>query len=90
MDMSAVPQTSEEDGKNVFRFFWWDAYEDERSQPGVVLLFGKTFSEEEKKFVSCSVVVKNIQRKVYLLPRPFVSIQYYIDWNYLKVELVPR
>ncbi|XP_017784640.1 PREDICTED: DNA polymerase alpha catalytic subunit isoform X2 [Nicrophorus vespilloides] len=56
---------------NSFTFFWWDAYEDAINKPGVVLLFGKTFSEKDKKFISCCVVIKNIERKIFLLPRKY-------------------
>lgn len=57
----------------MFRFYWWDAYENAAKRPGEVLLFGKTYVESAKSYVSCCVVVRNIERKVYLLPRPTVS-----------------
>ena len=64
-----LPLTTNEANEAVFRFFWLDAFEDPFKQPGVVYLFGKTFVEATKKYVSCCVVVKNIPRRVYLLPR---------------------
>ncbi|XP_033219997.1 DNA polymerase alpha catalytic subunit [Belonocnema kinseyi] len=64
-----LPIITNEANESVFRFFWWDAYEDPYRQPGVVYLFGKTFVESTKKYVSCCVVVKNVPRRVYLLPR---------------------
>lgn len=58
----------------VFRFFYWDAYEDIYNQPGTVFLFGKVWSESAKTYASCCVIIKNIQRQVYLLPREKVSM----------------
>lgn len=58
----------------VFRFFWWDAFEDRKSKPGTVVLFGKTYCESAKGYVSCCVVVKNIERRFYLLPRTHVRM----------------
>ncbi|XP_043284344.1 DNA polymerase alpha catalytic subunit [Venturia canescens] len=66
------PVTDKTDGtddQKSFRFFWWDAYEDQYKQPGVVYLFGKTYDESTKAYVSCCVQVKNIPRRIYLLPR---------------------
>jgi len=36
---------------------------------GVVYLFGKVYVEDAKAYVSCCVVVKDIPRRVYFLPR---------------------
>ena len=62
----------------VFRFYWLDAYEDSYKQPGTVYLFGKSFADSIKKYVSCCLVVKNIDRKIFLLPREKVGIGGYI------------
>ena len=64
-----LPIITNEAGEDVFRFFWWDAYEDPFKQPGVVYLFGKTYMESHKKYVSCCLMVKNIPRRIFLLPR---------------------
>nr|XP_060626106.1 DNA polymerase alpha catalytic subunit [Anolis sagrei ordinatus] len=69
VDSSQLPLTTGEDGQQVFRFYWVDAYEDQYTQPGVVYLFGKVWIESAKSYVSCCVTVKNIERTVYLLPR---------------------
>ncbi|XP_044297740.1 DNA polymerase alpha catalytic subunit isoform X2 [Varanus komodoensis] len=69
MDSSQLPLVNTEDGQQVFRFYWLDAYEDQYNQPGVVFLFGKVWVELVKSYVSCCVTVKNIERTVYLLPR---------------------
>ncbi|XP_072850377.2 DNA polymerase alpha catalytic subunit isoform X4 [Pogona vitticeps] len=69
VDSSQLPLISGEDGQQVFRFYWLDAYEDQYNQPGVVFLFGKVWIESAKSYASCCVTVKNIERTVYLLPR---------------------
>nr|XP_048719303.1 DNA polymerase alpha catalytic subunit isoform X1 [Caretta caretta] len=69
VDPSCLPLVNGEDGDQVFRFYWLDAYEDQYSQPGVVFLFGKVWIESAETYVSCCVTVKNIERTIYLLPR---------------------
>ncbi|XP_060090074.1 DNA polymerase alpha catalytic subunit [Heteronotia binoei] len=69
VDSSELPLVTGEDGQQVFRFYWLDAYEDQYNQPGVVFLFGKVWIECAKSYVSCCVAVKNIERTIYLLPR---------------------
>lgn len=66
-----LPYITNSDNQQVFRFFWWDAYEDYYKQPGVVFLFGKVYVESAKSYTSCCVAVRNIERKIYLLPRAF-------------------
>ncbi|XP_063922765.1 DNA polymerase alpha catalytic subunit isoform X2 [Zophobas morio] len=68
LENSDIPLT-EVDGKKVFRFFWWDAFEDSLKQPGVVFLFGRTYHEKTKSFISCCVAVRNIERRIFFLPR---------------------
>ncbi|KAI8922812.1 DNA polymerase family B-domain-containing protein [Entophlyctis helioformis] len=45
--------------------FWFDCME----KNGVVYLFGKVLQASTGKYVSCCLIVKNIQRNVFLLPR---------------------
>eukprot|EP00112_Aurelia_sp_Birch-Aquarium-sp1_P010022 Seg2162.5 transcript_id=Seg2162.5/GoldUCD/mRNA.D3Y31 product="DNA polymerase alpha catalytic subunit" protein_id=Seg2162.5/GoldUCD/D3Y31 len=70
VDSSDLPLT-ESDGEKVLRFFLLDAYEDSYHQPGTVYLFGKVFVESAKAHVSCCVTVKNIERKLLVLPRKY-------------------
>lgn len=42
---------------------------------GVVYLFGKVWIESANSHVSCCVIVKNIERTMYLLPREYVRFQ---------------
>jgi hypothetical protein len=68
-----LPTTVNAAGEKVFRFFWWDAFEDPYKHPGQVYLFGKVYVASLNDYVSCSVSIKNIPRRIYLLPREFVS-----------------
>ncbi|XP_032865986.2 DNA polymerase alpha catalytic subunit isoform X2 [Tyto alba] len=77
LDPSLLPLVNGENGDQVFRFYWLDAYEDQYSQPGVVFLFGKVWIESANTYVSCCVTVKNIERTVYLLPRETKVEKYY-------------
>lgn len=69
LDLSKLPLITNEKGEQVLRFFWLDAYEDPFRQPGTVYLFGKVWIESAKSHVSCCVSVKNIERRIFLLPR---------------------
>ncbi|XP_037368486.1 DNA polymerase alpha catalytic subunit [Talpa occidentalis] len=69
VDSNHLPLVKGADEEQVFQFYWLDAYEDQYSQPGVVFLFGKVWIESAKTHVSCCVLVKNIERTLYFLPR---------------------
>lgn len=51
------------------RMWWFDAYE--RKEKGQVYLFGKALNKATNSYVSCCVTVKNIQRNIFVLPRPY-------------------
>lgn len=71
-----LPLTTNEDGEKVLKFYWLDAWEDRFVKPGVVYLFGKVFVNPAKKkagCVSCCLVVRNVNRQMFLLPREYVS-----------------
>ena len=59
---------TEDDGSILF--YWLDAYEDNsgKGEP-LVVLFGKTFNKEKGCYQSISVVIKNLYKKVYILPK---------------------
>ena len=69
-----LPLLTNVNKEEVFRFYWWDAYEDPYKQPGVVYLLGKVFVPSIKEYCSCCLTVKNIPRRIYLLPRVYVCI----------------
>ncbi|XP_054015194.1 DNA polymerase alpha catalytic subunit [Hylaeus anthracinus] len=68
-----LPLITNGNKEEVFRFYWWDAYEDPFKQPGVVYLFGKVFVPSIKAYCSCCLTVKNIPRRIYLLPRVHIK-----------------
>ncbi|KAF6390666.1 DNA polymerase alpha 1, catalytic subunit [Rhinolophus ferrumequinum] len=69
VDSSKLPLVKGADEEQVLQFYWLDAYEDQYNQPGVAFLFGKVWIESAKTHVSCCVMVKNIERTLYFLPR---------------------
>ncbi|XP_012304282.1 DNA polymerase alpha catalytic subunit isoform X1 [Aotus nancymaae] len=69
VDSSHLPLVKGADEEQVFHFYWLDAYEDQYNQPGVVFMFGKVWIESAETHVSCCVMVKNIERTLYILPR---------------------
>ncbi|KAM5290959.1 DNA polymerase alpha catalytic subunit isoform 3-T3 [Glossophaga mutica] len=69
VDSNYLPLVQGADEEQVFQFYWLDAYEDQYSQPGVVFLFGKVWIKSAETHVSCCVMVKNIERTLYFLPR---------------------
>ena len=58
--------------------------------PGVVYLFGKVWIESAKAHVSCCVAVKNIERKVFLLPRKNVRGMYFDCRSFEKCLLIKQ
>ncbi|KZS08622.1 DNA polymerase [Daphnia magna] len=67
-----LPLIEGDDGEQYLRMYWFDAYEDPYVQSGTVYLFGKTYIESAKTYVSCCVSVKNIEKHIYVLPRETV------------------
>lgn len=65
----SLPLATDHEDKKVFRMFYLDTFEDIYKQPGTVYLFGKVFVKEINSHTSCCVIVQNIERKIYLLPR---------------------
>lgn len=49
--------------------WWYDAYE--RKEKGYVYVFGKVLNKATKKYISCCVTVKNIERNLFVLPRKY-------------------
>jgi len=67
IDGSKIPTVENKEGEQVMRFFWLDAHEVPKT--GTIYLFGKTYIEEAKEFVSACVTVKNLERNLFFLPR---------------------
>ncbi|KAI8332384.1 hypothetical protein BC941DRAFT_402492 [Chlamydoabsidia padenii] len=51
------------------QLWWFDAYQHYRK--GTIYLFGKIFDRTVKRYTSCSVIIKNVKRTIYVLPRPY-------------------
>ncbi|KAI9204886.1 DNA polymerase family B-domain-containing protein [Polychytrium aggregatum] len=49
------------------RMYWFDAYE----KNGQVYLFGKALNKKDGRYISCTLIVKNMQRNVFILPRKY-------------------
>ena len=56
----------EEDGS--LNLFWFDCFE----KKGIVYLFGKVYRRSTKSYISCCALIKNIERNLFVLPRPFL------------------
>lgn len=74
---SILPTVINSYGQKIFRFYWLDAYEDSYTDPGVVFLFGRVLEPKSNQPISCCVTVKNVPRRIYVLPRRNVSCIYY-------------
>ena len=68
----------EDDGS--FRFFWLDYLEHE----GALYFVGKTLDKNTNSFVSCCVTVANLQRNLFILPRP-----HQLDEDGCETDIVP-
>ncbi|KAK2584167.1 hypothetical protein KPH14_006597 [Odynerus spinipes] len=69
----SIPFIKNSSGEQIFRFYWWDAYEDYFRQPGIVYLFGKVYIPATETYYSCCLTVKNVPRRIYLLPREYIK-----------------
>ncbi|XP_047543862.1 DNA polymerase alpha catalytic subunit [Vanessa atalanta] len=69
-----LPLQTNKDGEKVLKFYWLDAWEDRFVKPGVVYLFGKVYVNPANKkagCTSCCLVIKNVDRQLFLLPREY-------------------
>ncbi|XP_026485188.2 DNA polymerase alpha catalytic subunit [Vanessa tameamea] len=69
-----LPIQTNKDGEKVLKFYWLDAWEDRFVKPGVVYLFGKVYVNPANKkagCTSCCLVIKNVDRQLFLLPREY-------------------
>lgn len=74
--VSRDPLPSNQDGS--LQFYWYDAHEESSSKNDTepkVVLFGKI--QEKDKFSSISVVIKNLQRTIFLFPKLKTDNTYY-------------
>jgi predicted CopG family antitoxin len=52
------------------RMFWYDAIEESFNNKPNVIFFGKIYEPQSKSFLSISVIIKDIYRTVFILPKP--------------------
>eukprot|EP00048_Salpingoeca_helianthica_P009471 m.135750 g.135750 ORF g.135750 m.135750 type:complete len:1505 (+) comp14876_c1_seq4:44-4558(+) len=83
VDSSRLPLVTLEDGTQVLRMYWLDAYEGEH---GLVYLFGKVWMPDVKAFLSCCVTVRNVERNLFVLPRD-VKLSVHNEPTSDKVEM---
>ena len=57
------------DQTDTIQLYWIDIYEDPVNQPGILFLFGKVLDPASKLFISCAVMIKNLERCLFILPR---------------------
>ncbi|XP_077556839.1 DNA polymerase alpha catalytic subunit isoform X1 [Haemaphysalis longicornis] len=73
ISLDDLPTVQNQEGESVIHFFWLDAFEDYFKNPGTVHLFGKVKIPDSQSHMSCCVTVKNIPRRLFLLPRESAS-----------------
>ncbi|XP_026726379.1 DNA polymerase alpha catalytic subunit [Trichoplusia ni] len=74
VSLDQLPLQTKENGDKYLKFYWLDAWEDRFVKPGVVYLFGKVYvnpSNKKEGSASCCLVVKNVNRQLFLLPREY-------------------
>ncbi|KAI9303501.1 DNA polymerase family B-domain-containing protein [Cunninghamella echinulata] len=62
-----APSMNVFDKDNNLDFWWYDAFE--HRDRGYVYLFGKVLDKDTKKYNSCCVIIQNIERNLFILPR---------------------
>ena len=55
---------------NTIKVFWYDAIEEMFNNKPNVILFGKIFEPTSQTYLSISIIIKDIYRTVFILPKP--------------------
>ena len=55
---------------NSIKMFWYDAIEESFNNKPNVIFFGKIYEPQSKSFLSISIIIKDIYRTVFILPKP--------------------
>jgi len=55
---------------NSIRIFWYDAIEESFNNKPNVIFFGKIYEPQSNSFLSISIIIKDIYRTVFILPKP--------------------
>lgn len=89
VSLDQLPLQTKENGDKYLKFYWLDAWEDRFVKPGVVYLFGKVYvnpSNKKEGSASCCLVVKNVNRQLFLLPREYVSSAFIFYCSLLTIS----
>jgi DNA polymerase alpha subunit A len=54
----------------ILRMFWIDAIEDKELMPGKIFLFGKVYLPQSNRFTGVCVLISEVKRRLFVLPRP--------------------
>ena len=55
---------------NSIKIFWYDAIEESFNNKPNVIFFGKIYEPQSKSYLSISIIIKDIYRTVFILPKP--------------------
>ena len=55
---------------NSIKIFWYDAIEESFNNKPNVIFFGKIYEPQSKSYLSISLIIKDIYRTVFVLPKP--------------------
>ena len=55
---------------NTIKVFWYDAIEEMFNNKPNVIFFGKIYEPNSKSYLSISIIIKDIYRTVFILPKP--------------------
>ena len=55
---------------NSIKIFWYDAIEESFNNKPNVIIFGKIYEPQSSSFLSISIIIKDIYRTVFILPKP--------------------
>nr|XP_027198086.1 DNA polymerase alpha catalytic subunit-like [Dermatophagoides pteronyssinus] len=60
------------DQNKLMKFYWFDAFHDQNSHSDRIFLFGKIYTDLSlKQHISCCLQIKNLERRIFLLPREY-------------------
>jgi DNA polymerase alpha subunit A len=83
-DIKMDTEIAQEEGSAI-RMWWYDAYE--MRDKGTVYLFGKVAEANTNRYVSCCIIIHNIQRNLYFLPRQYELDGKKKEWRWIFLPL---
>ena len=70
--------------------YWYEAFEEIIHRKPIIIFFGKIYDPSENKFVSISLVIKNIEKTVFIIPKPEYDSQDKLKDVYDEFELMRK